>query len=160
MKTTLCAVAVLYVALVAADAGARETPAVGFVKKPVASRDGDRVRIEFELNGMTDVAVYILDGDNRVVRHLAAGVLGEHAPDPFRKNMPPIPSARTRPHSPSSGTERTTRANPRPEGRSRPASRRASRRPTAARPSARRKAATTSPTWWVCRSIARAASTS
>jgi hypothetical protein len=86
MKTTFCAAAVLCVALTAADAGALETPAAAFAKQPVASRDGDRVRIEFELNGMTDVAIYILDGDNRVVRHLAAGVLGENAPEPFRKN--------------------------------------------------------------------------
>jgi hypothetical protein len=55
-----------------------------FVKKPTASRVKDKVRIDFEVNQLCDVAVYVEDGQGKVVRHLAAGVLGKNPPAPLK----------------------------------------------------------------------------
>lgn len=55
-----------------------------FTAKPTASRTGDRVRIEFAVNRETDVAVAIEDAAGKVVRHLAAGLLGNNPPKPFK----------------------------------------------------------------------------
>jgi len=57
-----------------------------FVKKPVARADGDQVRLEFAVSAFTDVEVAILDAQGKVVRHLAAGVLGKNAPPPLQKD--------------------------------------------------------------------------
>jgi len=62
-----------------------------FVEKPTVARSGDRVTIRFETKGFCDVTVAIEDtstgaGAARIVRHLASGVLGPNAPEPFRKN--------------------------------------------------------------------------
>ena len=57
-----------------------------FVQKPVASRDGDKVTIAFETKGLCDVTVAIEDASGKIVRHLASGVLGPNAPEPFQKN--------------------------------------------------------------------------
>jgi hypothetical protein len=53
---------------------------------PKVSKDGATVRIEFAANAETDCAVSILDAKGKVVRHLAAGVLGKNAPPPLQKN--------------------------------------------------------------------------
>ncbi|MCX7804876.1 MAG: SMP-30/gluconolactonase/LRE family protein [Planctomycetota bacterium] len=54
-----------------------------FASPPSAAREGDRVRISFAMAAPTDVEVAILDGEGRkVVRHLAAGVLGGTRPPP------------------------------------------------------------------------------
>jgi len=53
-----------------------------FTQKPEI-RDG---RIEFTASATTDCAVAVVDAQGRVVRHLAAGVLGPNAPEPLRKN--------------------------------------------------------------------------
>ncbi len=42
--------------------------------------------VTFEVNEFCDVAVHVLDEDGKVVRHLAAGVLGENPPEPFLAN--------------------------------------------------------------------------
>jgi hypothetical protein len=55
-----------------------------FVKKPTASRVNDKVRIDFEVNQLCDVAVYVEDGQGKVVRHLVAGVLGKNPPAPLK----------------------------------------------------------------------------
>ncbi len=55
-----------------------------FTALPQAQRDGERVRISFAVTAPTDVAVYIEDAAGKVVRHLAAGVLGETPPPPFK----------------------------------------------------------------------------
>jgi len=59
---------------------------VVFSAKPAAARDGDKVRISFAAAAPTDVEVAVLAADGKVVRHLAAGVLGKNAPEPFKKD--------------------------------------------------------------------------
>ena len=58
----------------------------GFAAKPKAVKEGDKVRISFAVSSPTDVEVSIVDGQpaqgGRVVRHLAAGVLGGANPPP------------------------------------------------------------------------------
>ncbi len=63
-------------------AGAGE---VGFSAKPRAVREGGKVKISFAVSAPTDVEVAILDGKGKVVRHLAAGLLGKNAPSPFKE---------------------------------------------------------------------------
>jgi DNA-binding beta-propeller fold protein YncE len=57
-----------------------------FAAKPAAAREGDRVRITFTASAPTDVEVAVLDGAGKVVRHLAAGMLGPNAPEPLKKD--------------------------------------------------------------------------
>jgi hypothetical protein len=52
---------------------------------PRVSADGRGVRIEFAASEPTDVEVAILDATGKVVRHLAAGMLGEKAPPPLQR---------------------------------------------------------------------------
>jgi hypothetical protein len=55
--------------------------AVDFATPPRAQRTGDGLVVSFTLSERSDVEVAILNADGRVVRHLAAGVLGgEHDP--------------------------------------------------------------------------------
>ena len=61
-------------------------PPASFTKKPVATKVGDTVRIDFATDRECDVAVYIEDAGGKIVRHLAAGVLGKNAPEPFKAN--------------------------------------------------------------------------
>jgi hypothetical protein len=50
---------------------------------PAATKAGGKTKITFAVSGRTDVEVSILDAGGKVVRHLAAGVLGaEKAPPP------------------------------------------------------------------------------
>ncbi len=55
---------------------------VRFTRGPVAARDGERVKITFAVSAKTDVEVAVLDSTGKVVRHLAAGVLGGKNPPP------------------------------------------------------------------------------
>jgi len=57
-----------------------------FAQKPQVTRQGDRVSIAFETKGFCDVTVAIEDASGTIVRHLASGVLGANAPEPFQKN--------------------------------------------------------------------------
>jgi NHL repeat-containing protein len=57
-----------------------------FAKKPVVTRDGDKVTIAFTSKAYCDATVAIEDADRKIVRHLASGVLGKNAPAPFKKN--------------------------------------------------------------------------
>ncbi|MEX0702251.1 MAG: hypothetical protein WD069_09165 [Planctomycetales bacterium] len=57
-----------------------------FAEKPAVAVDGDRVTIAFATAGFCDVTVAIEDLDGRILRHLACGVLGPNAPDPFARN--------------------------------------------------------------------------
>src|SRR5262245_61685468 len=57
-----------------------------FRTPPTAVRVNDKVKIIFALAAPTDVEVAVLDSKGKVVRHLAAGVLGG-------KNPPPAPLA-------------------------------------------------------------------
>ena len=71
-----------------ADFGAQVRPGddARFVTGPNVESRADYVRIEFAVDRPTDVAVAILNSDGEVVRHLAAGLLGSNAPDPFEKD--------------------------------------------------------------------------
>lgn len=57
-----------------------------FTTKPKISRQGDRVEINFESKGFCDATVVIENADGQIMRHLASGVLGKNAPEPFQKN--------------------------------------------------------------------------
>jgi len=57
-----------------------------FTQKPTVVRDGDKVTITFTSKGWCDATVAIEDPEGKIVRHLACGVLGPKAPEPFRKN--------------------------------------------------------------------------
>jgi hypothetical protein len=54
----------------------------GLSGKPAASKAGDKVKVSFTVAAKTDVEVAILDSKGKVIRHLAAGVLGGKQPPP------------------------------------------------------------------------------
>jgi len=53
---------------------------VAFVKRPAVEGG----RITFEVSDYCDLAVHVLDAKGKVVRHLAAGVLGDNPPTPLQ----------------------------------------------------------------------------
>ncbi len=53
-----------------------------FAAKPSAAKAGDKYKIDFALSAAADVEVAVLGADGKVVRHLAAGVLGGKNPPP------------------------------------------------------------------------------
>jgi sugar lactone lactonase YvrE len=55
-----------------------------FARAPKVSLDGRGATIRFSAKAPTDVAVWIADEKGKIVRHLAAGVLGKKAPEPFK----------------------------------------------------------------------------
>lgn len=55
---------------------------IRFVAGPAAKQSGDKTLVSFAVNARTDVEVAILDARGKVVRHLAAGVLGGEDPPP------------------------------------------------------------------------------
>lgn len=57
-----------------------------FTTKPAVSRSGDKVTITFESKGFCDATVVIENAEGQIMRHLASGVLGKNAPEPFQKN--------------------------------------------------------------------------
>ncbi|MDD4889973.1 MAG: hypothetical protein PHU85_08575, partial [Phycisphaerae bacterium] len=59
---------------------------VKFAAAPKAEAAGDKVKISFALSAPSDVEVAVVDGGGKVVRHLAAGLLGKNAPEPFKKD--------------------------------------------------------------------------
>ncbi len=59
---------------------------VSFARKPTAIKADGGVKIEFAARAATDVAVWVEDSGGRVVRHLAAGALGDNAPGPLTKS--------------------------------------------------------------------------
>ncbi|MFH1022624.1 MAG: hypothetical protein V1809_04490 [Planctomycetota bacterium] len=78
----LCVGSLLFVEMVAAAA---ETP--GFTQPPSAKREGDTVRIIFAVKAPCDAAVWVEDGSGKIVRHIAAGLLGDNPPDLFKKGL-------------------------------------------------------------------------
>jgi len=58
---------------------------LSFTQGPRAEKAGGKTKISFEVSRATDVEVAVLDADGKVVRHLAAGVLGPKAPAPLQK---------------------------------------------------------------------------
>ncbi|HOX06364.1 MAG TPA: hypothetical protein PK280_08185, partial [Planctomycetota bacterium] len=57
--------------------------APAFARPPSAVAEAGGVRIAFAADRETDVAVAVLDAQGRVVRHLAAGMLGRNPPAPL-----------------------------------------------------------------------------
>ena len=55
---------------------------VSFAAKPAVTKAGDNYKIDFALSAATDVEVAVLDSAGKIVRHLAAGVLGAKNPPP------------------------------------------------------------------------------
>lgn len=78
---TRCLV-VLVVAFAAQAVSAADE--VKFTTKPTAAKAGEGAKIAFAVSAPTDVAVYIENAKGQIVRHLAAGVLGTNAPEPFK----------------------------------------------------------------------------
>jgi hypothetical protein len=69
--------------------GLRQPEAVHqFAEKPTIERRGGQWVITFAGKDDCDATVAVLDGDGRVIRHLASGVLGGNAPPPFQRNAP------------------------------------------------------------------------
>ena len=56
-----------------------------FAEPPRAARSGDQVTVSFAVTGFCDAAVAVANAQGRIIRHLACGVLGANAPEPFRK---------------------------------------------------------------------------
>jgi len=65
-------------------AGSALAAPASFTKRPVATPEGNGARIDFAVSAPTDVAVVVTDAKGKVVRHLAAGVLGKNAPAPLQ----------------------------------------------------------------------------
>jgi hypothetical protein len=80
LHTALCTLL-----LTSQAAAAEGQPA--FTKKPTAVKSGNQVKIEFAVDRATDVAVYVEDGQGKVIRHLAAGVLGKNPPEPLKPDV-------------------------------------------------------------------------
>jgi len=76
--------AVLAFAIACQNGEARE---VAFSSPPKVTKHDDGARIEFIASAQTDCAVYILDRSGKVVRHLAAGVLGDQPPSPLKPGL-------------------------------------------------------------------------
>src|SRR6185369_16143680 len=57
-----------------------------FAQRPQIRRNGDKVEISFESKAACDVTVALEDGQGKIVRHLASGVLGDNAPAPLKPN--------------------------------------------------------------------------
>ncbi|MCX7591232.1 MAG: hypothetical protein N2255_06340 [Kiritimatiellae bacterium] len=68
----------------AVEAALPEVIPVTFARKPEIFRTENQLTIRFGLNRPCDVAIYIENAQGRVVRHLAAGLLGENAPAPLK----------------------------------------------------------------------------
>jgi DNA-binding beta-propeller fold protein YncE len=69
-------------ALVVTGALAAAGEEARFAVTPAVTRDGDKVKIAFAVAAPADVEVAVLGADGKVVRHLAAGVLGGKNPPP------------------------------------------------------------------------------
>ena len=66
-----------------ADTEKLRTEPVKFVRPPTVVKEGGGVLVKFAVNTGADVAVYVEDAKGRIVRHLAAGMLGKNAPEPL-----------------------------------------------------------------------------
>lgn len=57
-----------------------------FSKKPSLKQEKNQSIISFATKDMCDVTIAIENSDGKIVRHLASGVLGSNAPEPFQKD--------------------------------------------------------------------------
>jgi len=58
-----------------------------FTSKPTVTKAGAGAKIRFAISAATDVEVAILDARGKIVRHLAAGMLGDRAPSPLKPGV-------------------------------------------------------------------------
>ena len=72
--------------VVLAMAGSAMGREVTFAVKPSVTQEGTGTKIAFTAGATTDVEVAVVDGQGRVVRHLAAGMLGRNSPEPFQQD--------------------------------------------------------------------------
>ncbi len=54
-----------------------------FAQKPTVKQEGDKATITFKTKGLCDVTVVVEGKEGNIIRHLASGVLGSNAPEPF-----------------------------------------------------------------------------
>ena len=57
-----------------------------FTKKPEMKDEKNATTISFAVKDYCDVTVAIESSDGKILRHLASGVLGDNAPEPFKKS--------------------------------------------------------------------------
>ncbi len=74
------AIALAFISLASLSPTASAEPR--FATPPKVTRSGEGWEISFAVNQSTDVEVAVLDRDGKVIRHLAAGVLGGKNPPP------------------------------------------------------------------------------
>jgi len=68
-----------------ASAGDSERePAGAFAREPSVRKQGESWLIDFAVRTPCDATVALVGPDGKIVRHLAGGVLGANAPEPFR----------------------------------------------------------------------------
>ncbi|KPJ71188.1 MAG: hypothetical protein AMS14_09365, partial [Planctomycetes bacterium DG_20] len=84
-------------AVMAAAAAAPAAGEVTFVSGPTVNGEQAGVRVAFAVNEPTDAEVAILDAKGQVVRHLAAGMLGQAPLVPLRAGAVKPPPASTNP---------------------------------------------------------------
>jgi DNA-binding beta-propeller fold protein YncE len=84
LATVLCTPLLARAGTYEAPREARKAGEVGFTAKPTAAKAGEKVKITFTASAAADVEVAVLDAEGKVVRHLAAGLLGKHAPSPLQ----------------------------------------------------------------------------
>ena len=63
----------------------RRSSTARLIGRPTVTRAKDGARVRFEVSAPVDVEVAVLDKTGRPIRHVAAGLLGANAPEPFRK---------------------------------------------------------------------------
>ncbi|MFO7900404.1 MAG: hypothetical protein R6V58_15260, partial [Planctomycetota bacterium] len=80
------ALSVFLAALFATAAPGHAAETFEFAEKPSVTVEGDDVTITFSVKEYCDATVAIEDAQGANLRHLASGVLGENAPEPFQKN--------------------------------------------------------------------------
>ncbi len=80
-----CGCAVVLAAAPSLATQAAERPAARFAQGPTVRQQQGRTVIEFAAAAPTDCAVVIRDAEGRLVRHLAAGMLGPNAPPPLER---------------------------------------------------------------------------
>ena len=88
VRATVCCLmfSVLTAVFVSSQDRQRAASVYKFTKKPAVERKQDRVLISFAVKEYCDVTVAIEDKKGTILRHLASGVLGSNAPEPFQKN--------------------------------------------------------------------------
>ncbi|PCJ62327.1 MAG: hypothetical protein COA79_04485 [Planctomycetota bacterium] len=57
-----------------------------FDKNPTIKKLENSIEINFSTKSLCDVTIAIEDSAGKIIRHLASGVLGDNAPEPFQKN--------------------------------------------------------------------------